>query len=459
MKVGFLPLYIALYDEISPSMRPRCEAFYETMAKRLEAAGLEVIRTPICRIKPEFDAAVQNYEEQGADAIVTLHIAYSPSLESIDAICATDLPVIVMDTTETEEFTNMQNPEEISYNHGIHGVMDFCSMMMRRGKPYAIAAGYYKTSDVVERVVGFVRAAVCAEALTETNVALFGGVFEGMGDFSVPAYELNERFGIRTLDVDADRVRAIYQSLTEEEVVAEKQFDKDHYLFEGTIIPEEYDAAVRSGLALRKYIDETGLTAFSVNFTKIGPDNSGLTSMPFIECCKEMTRGIGYAGEGDPLTASFTGAFLRGYPDSTFCEIFCPDWKNDIVMLSHMGEVNYNLAAVKPVIRRAGKNFTPAGFPYAGYTRMKGGHGVYVNVSRGEDDYKVVLSECDLLDFDEDNFPGDMRGWLRPACGTAMFLENLSRFGATHHSTFVMGATAEQIEFFATLLGMETYII
>ena len=51
IKIGFLPLYIKLYDDTSPELRPRLEKFYEQMADALEKRGLEVIRTPFCRIQ------------------------------------------------------------------------------------------------------------------------------------------------------------------------------------------------------------------------------------------------------------------------------------------------------------------------------------------------------------------------------------------------------------------------
>ena len=39
------------------------------------------------------------------------------------------------------------------------------------------------------------------------------------------------------------------------------------------------------------------------------------------------------------------------------------------------------------------------------------------------------------------------------------FLEKLSINGATHHSAFVYGAKAEELEYFGKLLGMETVVI
>lgn len=457
IKIGLLPLYIELYDEVVPGIRPRLESFYNKIADMISARGFDVVKVPFCRLKKEFAEAVSCFEMNNADAIVTLHMAYSPSLESIDVLCNTDLPLVVLDTTETLEFTNTQDPAEIMFNHGIHGVMDLCSMLTRRGKPYAIAAGHYEESDVVDRVCGFVRAAVSAESLKSSHVGLIGGAFEGMGDFRVSYEELLNKFGIRIEQIDGVRLRRIYENLTDKEVSEEKARNEADFIFGDNIIDEEYDLSVRSCLALRKYVAEENLTAFSVNFTKIGIDDCGLTSMPFIECCKSLANGIGYAGEGDALTAAFTGAFVKGYPCSSFVEIFCPDWKNQMVFLSHMGEMNYKLASGKPVLLRAETNYSPGAFPYVGYTRMKGAKGVYVNVSRAEKNYRIVAADAELVDFENDGFEGSMRGWMKPAdLNTAEFLEQLSRYGATHHSVFVTGGTSEQIEYFGRLLGIET---
>ena len=60
------------------------EAFARTIAAELERRGLEVLAAPVCRVREEFAAAVTRFEREGAEAIVTLHLAYSPSLESAD---------------------------------------------------------------------------------------------------------------------------------------------------------------------------------------------------------------------------------------------------------------------------------------------------------------------------------------------------------------------------------------
>ena len=74
-KIGFLPLYIKLYDDCGSGAigRPRLEPFYERLAKEFEGRDIEVVREQFCRIKPEFEAAVAKFEAEGPTSL------YSPS--------------------------------------------------------------------------------------------------------------------------------------------------------------------------------------------------------------------------------------------------------------------------------------------------------------------------------------------------------------------------------------------
>ena len=459
MKIGLLPLYIELYDKATPGLRPRLEGFYNEIKKEFEERGVEVTTSDFCRLKPEFDKTIKEFEKAEVDAIVTLHMAYSPSLESIEALAKTDLAVVVLDTTDTLEFTPMQDPGDVSYCHGVHGVMDMCSMLTRYDKPYAIAAGHYKESDCIDRCVGFVKSAMAAKCIKNANVALIGGAFEGMGDFSVSAAELKDTFGITINDADPNELLKISESITDDEIKKEMEENAKRFPISENTVEEDYKNSVRACLSVRRYIEEKKLTAFSVNFLKMG-GGAGISSMPFVECCKAMERGIGYAGEGDGLTAAFTGAFMQGYPKTNFVEIFCPDWKNNTVFLSHMGEVNYRIADTVPTIEPTRGNLTGGSWPYVGYTRMMGGKGVYVNISRGKDDYQLLIAPSEMKSVKEDNFPKHMRGWMEPeTVSTAEFLEQLSIHGATHHSCFIYDATVEEMEFFAKLISVRSVVI
>ena len=61
-KIGLLPLYLKLYDDVAAETRPVVEEFVRTIASRLQAKGLDMIAAPVCRLKPEFEEAIVSFE-------------------------------------------------------------------------------------------------------------------------------------------------------------------------------------------------------------------------------------------------------------------------------------------------------------------------------------------------------------------------------------------------------------
>ena len=223
---------------------------------------------------------------------------------------------------------------------------------------------------------------------------------------------------------------------------------------------EAHVETARNCLAVRKFIENNSLDAFTINFRKIGGD-SGITAMPFIEACKAMARGTGYAGEGDILTASLVGALLKTYEGATFAEIFCPDWKNNSLLISHMGEYNLALVKGKPGMKKInfiyGENTLD---PVVSYGCYRAGEAVFINLFKAEDGYKLLISPIEMLDVPERAFEFKVRGWFTPrTMSIDSFLEDLSRAGATHHSAIIYGSTVREMEFFASILGLPTVCV
>ena len=398
IKIGFLPLYIKLYDDCGFVVRPRTEPFYEALAEDFESRGFDVVRSPFCSVKPEFEEAVAKFEAEGCDVIVTWHAAYSPSLESIEVLSKTPLPIVVVDTTETYDFSSLQDPGEMNYCHGIHGVMDMTNMLRRAGKPYAIAAGHYPSSDVVQRAARLVKAAAGAASLKGTKVGTIGGSFDGMGDFLISDEELKEVFGVEAVYSNGAELDALRAAVTDGEIEKEIAYDRDTYVALDEIDKETHEKTVRNCLAVRRWIEEKGLSAFTVNFREIRPEN-GLEIMPFMECCKAMERGIGYAGEGDVLTASITGALMRGFGTATFVEIFCPDWKGGTLYLSHMGEYNPALTDCTNEMKKISFIFGEADDPIVGYGCYMAGDAIFTNVFKDADGkYTMLISPVKMVD-------------------------------------------------------------
>ena len=457
-RIGLLPLYLKLYDDGMPQVRPRIEQFYEQIAARLEARGLEVLRSPVCRIRPEFQAAVRGFEQGGAEAIVTLHLAYSPSLESVDALAASSLPVIMCDTTPTYGYGPQADPDELMYNHGIHGVQDLCNLLLRRGKPFQLEVGHWESSDVLDRVAQDALAARMARRLRRTRAGLIGEAFQGMGDFYVSPADLKRTLGIETRVLDPGRFRRLADGVSQEEMARESGQDRERFDFR-EVKPEAYERSLRVGLAVEKWVAEERLDAFSFNFLSVGRSR-GLDTVPFLAASKLLARGVGYGGEGDLLTASLVGALASVYPETSFTEMFCPDWERGTVYLSHMGELNWRLADGKPLLLEMDYKWSDAANPVYLAGRFKPGGFLLVNLAPLSSGYRLITAQAEMLPVEgPDRMERSVRGWFRPPLPLAEFLAAYSRLGGTHHLALSYGASVEAVSAFGRMMGWDTQVI
>ncbi|MBT3295114.1 MAG: hypothetical protein HN919_12245 [Verrucomicrobia bacterium] len=478
--IGLLPLYLALYDKVAPDLRSEFNGFMGDIVAGLEAHGIAVGMTaPICCVADEVAAAVRQFEADGIDAIVTLHLAYSPSLEAVDALCGTSLPIVMLDTTMDAAYGLDVSPDRLMVNHGIHGVMDLACMLRRREKPFEIVAGHYSDPAVLERAADTVRASADRELtlpgttahaaaaapaegpLRKNRVLRIGDAFAGMGDFAVEPDLLRERFGIEVEQVGLEALDAAVEAVDEAALAAELAADTER--FDCELDEVVHRQSIRVGLGLRHLLDVGGYHGFSVNFQAFDRTDRAADSMPFLEISKAMARGIGYAGEGDVLTAALVGALAREFEAVTFTEIFCPDWTGNSLFLSHMGEISPSVAGDRPRISTKpafdGKSAATAVLTCA----VKPGPAVYVNLAPGPNDsFSLIIAPVEVLAENGDLDPAmrdTVRAWVRPTCKVSEFLEAYCQAGGTHHSALVLGGCADAVVAFGRRLGVAVCVI
>lgn len=458
-KIGLLPLYLELYDRVLPKMRHRIEKFYAAIASELEGRGLDVLTTSICRLRSEVEAAVKSFEHADAHGIVTLHLAYSPSLESAPVLAQSRLPLLVFDTTPTHSCGPDQDPEEILYNHGIHGVQDFCNLLIREGKAFCIVVGHWTESHVLDEVVTWARAAQLASNISHARVGLVGRQFAGMADFQVPFSVLKRTIGMDVIEADMSELRSLVPAKDEPTVEAEMASDLAQFQFLA-LDAFAHRATTQACLAMRRWIEQEKLTAFTMNFEDIDR-STGIPTVPFLEASKAMARGQGYAGEGDVLTAGFVGALASIFAETTFTEMFCPDWADNTILLSHMGELNLNLTDGKPVLVKKSMPWVDADPPVVAVGRFKGGEATFANLAPvSGDGYRLIIAPVMVLEVDgEDRMLDSVRGWLRPTLRVEDFLAEYSMLGGTHHAALVYGDVAKELSYLGSIMGWDTAIL
>jgi L-arabinose isomerase len=458
-RIGLLPFYLALYDECLPDARTQFQPFLDEVIHGLAARGIEVIPSDICRVADEFAFAVSLFEAQQVDLIISLHLAYSPSLESLQALLETNIPLLILDTTMDAAFDQRVDPDRIMYNHGVHGVMDLASVLRRTGRAFEIVAGHVGESAVLDRAAEIARGAFAASRFINTRALRIGDSFAGMGDFAVEEEVLEAVLGITVEQIELDELSPYVKAVTEAEITAEMDADRAQFLCE--LPAEVHRYSTRVGLGLRRLLEAEEFGAFSMNFLAFDRTDHPVCTVPFLEASKAMARGIGYGGEGDVLTAALVGALAQGFGAVTFTEIFCPDWRGGSLFLSHMGEINPTLAAAQPRVEEYPFPFAPTRNPAKLACGLRPGSAVFVNLAPGPNNtFTLIVAPVEMLpDTDNPAMTSTVRGWMRPHMPVADFLEAYSRHGGTHHSALVYGERTEALLAFARFAGMKSVLI
>lgn len=455
IKVGFLPLYLVMYDETCPWMRPTVDRFCGEVKNALEDEGLEVVFDGICRQRSESSHAIELFEREDVCAIITLHLAYSPSLETADLLCKTKSPVIVLDSTYQYDFASVATAENVLLNHGIHGVQDLCSVLKKNKKEFYIEAGHYKNSDVIKRVYSACRAAYATKCFRESRVGIIGDPFIGMGDFQISGKEFSDKIGATIVKFNENDVHKYLSMITDKEIQDEMRNDLDNYKAI-SVDPSRHYHTTRCSLILRKWLDSERLDAFTLNFQNINM-NSPLKYVPFIEASKSMERGTGYAGEGDVLTAAFCGALLKICPETSFAEMFCPDWKGGSIFLSHMAEINPRVAEKKAILTEKDYVFSDAENPIVIYGIYKKGRAIIVDLAHSADGrFTMVLCSGEVEGTEIHPYIDDcIQGWFKPDVDICDFLKAYSIAGGTHHFALVYENEMNTFETMGKMLGFD----
>jgi L-arabinose isomerase len=446
---------LALYDKLLPQNRPQVEAFAQRVAERLESEGLSVKLADVCCVRQEVEKGVELLKSHEVDLLATLHLSYAPSLESVDVLASSQLPIALLDTTSIFSFTENATMDDMLKNHGLHGVQDLACMLRRRSIPYSVIVGHVDDREFIREVARTAKAARAANRLRVARVLIVGDEFKGMGDFSVQPEVFASVFGITVSRVPAADLAAYVDNVSDEDLAAEASSDAMRFDC-SQVAPQTLRTSNRVGLALRAMLEKSEATDFSFNFQSFDR-GIGLPTVPFFEASKAMSRGLGYGGEGDALAAALIGSLLQASSEVTFTEMFCPDWAGDTIFMSHMAESNPALAASTPRVIEKEYAFGNVDNPAVVLFPLPPGVATLVNLAPGPGDkFSLITSRVLILDrYSPQNFPDVPHFWIKPADGNVRdFLRRYSECGGTHHLALMLGDEVEIVRNMAEFLDV-----
>ncbi|MGI6743272.1 MAG: L-arabinose isomerase family protein [Eubacteriales bacterium] len=454
LRVGLLPLYFKLYDELIPDRRIGAEAYHALLASLIEAAGVTPVNVPVCRVKEEVDDAISLFETENVDCVVVLNLSYSPSMEAVYSLSRTALPVLLLLTTP-DSYGFSSGASEIDYNQGLLGAQDLAAMLRRSGKNFAAVSGHTNSPEFLPDVMRTITAAAVSRRLKSARVGMIGEPFRGMGDIQLGGGKMKDLLGIDAVKFDMTRDPLSYGFTGDVDANAAAMADADREIFFAGKAPR--DALVRAEkyyISLRRWLSDRSLGSVTMNFTP-PPKNNMFDHVPQFALSKLMGEGYGAAADGDAMSAALSAALSTAYSATTPVSMFCPDWKSESVYLSSRAGVNPRCLSGQPSVT-VKKDPLYYGLETIAMTgALKAGYAGLVSLAPQDfDRFDLIYAGGEMLDVPGNCRAGDsVRGWFRPHIPLNAMLSAYSENGGSHHLVLSWCADPELIRLAAVFSG------
>ncbi|MBI3945953.1 MAG: hypothetical protein HY321_08540 [Armatimonadetes bacterium] len=455
-RVAALGLTLELYRDAFPGYMERLQAQFDRFLGEMD--GLAVMeRRRLCCRHEEIAAEIASAEAASLDALLIVPLSYTASMTSALSFSRTALPVIIWNTQEALTVDASYSHDDLVMNHVTQGTQDVTNVLVRAGKRFGMESAHYQDKAALARLGEWLRAARAARFARGARAGLLGQPFQDMGDFGVDETLMAVRWGPSVIRLSPSRLVALLREVEEgavSEIVAQ---DQERFDISPEVTEEIHRISCRLELALRALVRENRLDALSMNFRELMSDDR-LPTLPFFGLNKLLGEGLGYAGEGNAVTAAHMAQVRQLCGIANFTEIYTVDFVRNRGVMTHMQECNPALARRDRKIRLVRKEFwAPGVSPYVGmhFTLEPGPVTLSTVTTDAGGEFYYLTYETRIPDM-EPFASFDIPHWLielNEPIGD--FLTRYSLAGGTHHLVSTPGHHASGLRKLACLQGFE----
>jgi len=459
-RIGLLGIMQGLYDAMLPGIDERQGAYAQELGAAL-ADVADVVVAPPVKDRADAERAMRALEDSGLDGLLVVMLTYGPAMRVARLLAETRLPICLANVQPVPAVTADWDMADLTYNQGIHGAQDTANAMVRAGRPFHVVTDDWRSDSFVDAVGRWARAAAATVRWRSARVGVFGYAMNGMGDIQVDVHTLVRVLGPQVLALaPGDLVRAA-AAASAADVAAAIAAEDDQFDIDPRLSRAEREDHVRMQLGIRAVLAAHGCDAYSTHFDAIAEDGR-FARLPLAAASSLMAEGIGYAAEGDALTAALMCAARTQFGDTQFTEMYAMDFPTDSILMSHMGEGNWRLAREDRPVRLIKRPLGIGGLedpPTFLFQYRPGPATLATLLSLGGTDFRLVVAEGEVLDTEELPQLEMPYGNFRPARGVRECMNAWLRAGGPHHQVLNPGHRAADWEVFCELTGIELAVV
>jgi L-arabinose isomerase len=398
-----------------------------------------------------------NFDDHCAGVITWMH-TFSPSKMWINGLALLQKPYLHLHTQYNRNIPNLEiDMNFMNLNQAAHGDREHGFIGARMRLARKVVVGFWKDQKVQEQIGSWMRSAIGYKVSKNLKVVRFGDNMRNVAVTEGDKVETQIVFGWQVNTWGTGDLVAEMDSVTNKEIDSLMAEYEKKYKF-ATNNLDSIRCQAREEIAIKRILDREGAGAYTNTFE----DLFGMDQLPGLSTQRLMEMGYGYGGEGDWKVSAMTHIVKQMTEGLTGGTSFMEDYTYDLEpgrelsLGAHMLEVCPTVAAETPRIEVhqlgiGGKN-DPARLVFEGHP----GKAIVISLVDMGGRLRLIVQDVEAVKpiYDMPNLPVARIMWkAMPDLLTGAHCWIIA--GGAHHTVFTYAATAEMMEDWAEMMGIE----
>ena len=431
----------------------------------LEIMPVRIVIKPVLTT-PEAIAELMNgaNSSKACIGLITWCHTFSPSKMWINGLKILQKPLLHLHTQFNRDLPWSEiDMDFMNLNQSAHGDREHGFIMSRMRLNRKVVVGHWQDPEVADRIAVWARAAMAWKDMQQLKVARFGDNMREVAVTEGDKVAAQIRFGLSVNGFGiGDLVKIVGEVGKEEIDLLLSEYESEYDIAAGGRKGEKYHENIRYQArieaGLRKFLDAGGFQAFTTTFE----DLHGMEQLPGLASQRLMAAGYGFGAEGDWKHAALVRILkTMGKGLSGGCS-FMEDYTYHLdpggmaVLGAHMLEICPSIGRGKARLEVhplgiGGKN-DPARLVF----NVPAGPAINVSLLDMGNRFRMVVNsvDCIIPPADMPKLPVARALWV-PQPGLRTAAAAWIYAGGAHHTAFSQALTAEYLEDFCEMAGIE----
>src|SRR5215204_1014173 len=430
---------------------------------------VKVVFKPTVKSPEEIYAIFQEANNvKNCIGIITWMHTFSPAKMWVNGLKILQKPLLHLHTQFNRDIPwNTIDMDFMNLNQSAHGDREAGFIMTRMRLKRKVVVGHWQDEKVLDKINTWTRAAAGWQDWQAARFVRFGDNMRFVAVTEGDKVEAEMKFGYavnthgigdlvkvinETKEKDIDSICAEYETAYKLVDALKKNGSQHNSLRE----------AAKIELGLRRFLEEGNYKGFTDTFE----DLHGMVQLPGLAAQRLMNDGYGFAAEGDWKTAALVRAMkvmatgLQG--GNSFMEDYTYHFEpgNEMVIGSHMLEICESIADGKPSCEVHPLGIGGKADPVRLVFNVAGGAALNASVIDMGNRFRLLVNEVEAVKAEHGlpKLPVARVLWrplpdMHTACAAWVLA------GGAHHTCYSQNLTAEHLEDFADISGIEYVLI